>query len=53
MDAKHDQGSAFTSLMPIILTAVAVPLSMFLWIGNMAFSFFTSAHDSGKETVEN
>jgi len=48
MDSK-EQHSTLSTFMPVILAAVAVPLSMFLWIGNMAFSFFTGGQDIHRE----
>jgi hypothetical protein len=42
---KHSKMAAMT---PVVIMAFAVPLAMLLWLGNMAFSFFTSGHDHGK-----
>jgi hypothetical protein len=28
-------------LLPLVICAIALPLSMIMWIGNLAFSFFT------------
>ncbi|XP_065339888.1 transmembrane protein 19 [Cloeon dipterum] len=49
MGNKDEQQSVLSALMPILLAAVAVPLSMFLWIGNMALSFFTGSHEMHRE----
>lgn len=39
-------------LLPVLVCAVALPLSMIMWIGNLAFSFFTGGanaiHGDGK-----
>jgi hypothetical protein len=39
-------------LLPVLVCAVALPLSMIMWIGNLAFSFFTgganTVHGEGK-----
>ncbi|XP_069700668.1 transmembrane protein 19 isoform X2 [Periplaneta americana] len=37
---KKDTTKA-TTLLPVLICAVALPLSMLMWIGNLAFSFFT------------
>lgn len=43
------------NLLPVLICAVALPLSMTMWIGNLAFSFFAggenSIHHEGKNVV--
>jgi hypothetical protein len=42
-------------LLPMLVCAVALPLSMVMWIGNLAFSFFTgganAVHSDGKSVL--
>lgn len=42
-------------LLPVLVCAVALPLSMVMWIGNLAFSFFTgganAVHSDGKSVL--
>jgi hypothetical protein len=42
-------------LLPLLVFAVALPLSMIMWIGNLAFSFFTgganAVHSDGKSVL--
>jgi hypothetical protein len=46
---KEPQHSRMASLMPILISAIAVPLAMLMWLGNMAFTFFTGA-DSHRDS---
>ena len=32
--------SRFYNFLPVILCGLAIPLSMFMWLGNLAFSSF-------------
>ena len=42
----------YTKLLPVLVLAVAIPGSLSMWIGNLAFSFFTqganAAYSEGK-----
>jgi len=44
-----------SKLLPVLVCAVALPLSMIMWIGNLAFSFFTgganAVHGDGKSVL--
>ena len=44
-----------SKLLPVLVCAFALPLSMVLWIGNLAFSFFTgganAVHSDGKAVL--
>jgi len=44
-----------SKLLPVLVCAVALPLSMIMWIGNLAFSFFTgganAVHSDGKSAL--
>lgn len=44
-----------SKLLPVLVFAVALPLSMIMWIGNLAFSFFTgganAVHSDGKSVL--
>jgi hypothetical protein len=44
-----------TKLLPVLVCAVVLPLSMTMWIGNLAFSFFTgganAVHNEGKTVL--
>jgi hypothetical protein len=52
-NAKESQKEA--KLLPVLLCAVALPLSMVMWIGNLTFSFFTgganAVHSDGKSVL--
>lgn len=40
---------AFTDYLPLLLCGCTVPISMFLWLANLSFSFFTN--DEGKRSI--
>jgi hypothetical protein len=46
------ENSRATNLLPVLICAVALPLSMIMWFGNLAFSFFAGGanaiHHEGK-----
>lgn len=43
--------SFFYTILPILLCGLSIPLSLFLWIGNLALTFITkSSHDSEGES---
>jgi len=52
-NAKESQKES--KLLPVLVCAVALPLSMIMWIGNLAFSFFTgganAVHSDGKSVL--
>lgn len=33
--------SFFYTILPILLCGLSIPLSLFLWLGNLAFTFIT------------
>lgn len=45
MDGKRKKAPG-TSVVPVMICALALPVSMFLWIGNIAISFFMSSAES-------
>lgn len=36
-----ERKSVFYTILPVLLCGLAIPLSIFLWIGNLAFIFIT------------
>lgn len=40
---------AFTDYVPLLLCGLTVPISMFLWLANLSFSFLTN--DEGKKHI--
>lgn len=36
-------GSSFHDYLPILLCGLSIPLSMFMWLGNVAFTFVTTS----------
>ncbi|KAJ6647331.1 Transmembrane protein [Pseudolycoriella hygida] len=43
--------SKFNEFLPILLCGLSIPLSMFMWIGNVAFSFITNGQQSDEDVV--
>lgn len=41
MEHVPESKSIFHAILPILLCGLAIPLSLFLWIGNIAFTFVT------------
>lgn len=50
MEVQRSRKSMFHEILPILLCGLSIPLSIFLWIGNLAFSLVTknSSHEDGK-----
>lgn len=40
------------AILPVLLCAIAIPLSMLFWIGNLAYSFFRTDDISGRQPDE-
>lgn len=45
--------SFFYTILPILLCGLSIPLSLFLWLGNLAFTFITkrSLDSEGKLNI--
>jgi sorbitol-specific phosphotransferase system component IIC len=43
--------SKFYSILPILICGLAMPLSLFMWLGNVAFHKLTSNDDSDDNTI--
>ncbi|KAF4532227.1 hypothetical protein B566_EDAN004313 [Ephemera danica] len=41
----QEKRTSMAALAPVIIMAFAVPMALMLWLGNMAFSFFTAGHE--------
>lgn len=39
---KTESKSKFYAVLPILLCGLSIPLSLFLWLGNLAFTFLTN-----------
>lgn len=38
----NERSSKFYDVLPILLCGLSIPLSIFLWMGNLAFTFLTT-----------
>lgn len=49
MESPKPRKSIFHEILPVLLCGLAIPLSIFFWIGNIAFSLVTknSTHEDG------
>ncbi|KAK7793201.1 hypothetical protein R5R35_012842 [Gryllus longicercus] len=51
VEEKEDDRQKSSTFLPIVICALALPVSMVMWIGNLAFSFFalerTHLHEDG------
>lgn len=47
MDSTEKK-SIFYEILPVLLCGLSIPLSIFLWLGNLAFSFITNGATDGE-----
>lgn len=47
MDSAEKK-SVFYEILPVLLCGLSIPLSIFLWLGNLAFSFIIKGTTDGK-----
>lgn len=44
---ENEPKSFFYMILPVLLCGLSIPLSLFLWLGSLAFSFLTkNSHDA-------
>lgn len=48
-----EQKSVFYNILPVLLCGLSIPLSIFLWLGNLALTFITksSLDSEGKQKI--
>lgn len=49
-DGTTQSKSKFYAVLPILLCGLSIPLSLFLWLGNLAFSFLTNKSSTNEGT---
>lgn len=52
LEETIESKSIFYIILPILLCGLSIPLSLFLWIGNLAFTFVTQRPNEGMNNSE-